>query len=379
MKSRWRWTAAIAAALVLGVLLARRDLPPSIPADAGAAGRAAQPHAATAAPRAARAGRADTTPPDQTKDPAFEQCNRDYQQAVRTRMRELAAGTPRDRIAAALWRQTLPDGYSDQTRAEIVAAMAQAADDPLALGLHAMLCDSRDGCDAGAAIERSLQADPDNLASWLQAISVAVRRGDEEQGEALLQRAARTTHIDLRWGEAALLMKTSLGPVAPTQACRDAADAIGELLNPGRAGTPDDLATVAATVSAPLPTLHGITKMCPFRDAIPVRRLGACRAVLARMGESDELIPHLAGVRAMTVLAATAAERAQWRERLRNSAWLSSQAAAVMRAEHLPLAWEKGEVAVYIALLEEAGRWPAPKGWLPADPETRAMIRGAAP
>ena len=30
--------------------------------------------------------------------------------------------------------------------------------------------------------------------------------------------------------------------------------------------------------------------------------------------------------------------------------------------------WEEGEVPVMIALLEEAGRWPAPSDWQPDDP-----------
>lgn len=255
--------------------------------------------------------------------------------------------------------------------------MAEASGDPLVIGLHAAMCNSRSDCDEDAAIDRWLQADPDNLTPWLHALSASVRRNDGARSEVLLRHAARATHIDLHWGKAALLMKTSLGPVPPTQACQDAARRIGEVFNLDRPGTADDLATVAATASAPLPTLAGIMKMCPFRDAIQARRLAACRTIFARMGGSDELLPHLIGVRAMAVLAATPEERTQWRKRLRDSAWMTSQAATAMRAEHLPLAWEKGEVAVYIALLEETGRWPAPEGWLPADPETRALIRGA--
>lgn len=104
MKGKWRWMAAIAAALALGGLLTRRDLPPVIPAKAGIAS-SEEPRATAAAsrvmPSPTRTAVDDATPPDRI-DHAFQQCERDYQKVVRARVGELAAGTPRDRIAAAL-------------------------------------------------------------------------------------------------------------------------------------------------------------------------------------------------------------------------------------------------------------------------------------
>jgi hypothetical protein len=304
-----------------------------------------------------------------TGEQAFARCQRDYQGALRLRIEALAASADtHDRLGGALLVQLQLDKSATDYRRSLDAIIEAVPDNILAVWLRAHACGSEQGCDANAAAQHLMQLEPANGAAWLPALDLAMRADDIIRAEFLLQQAARAKRFDLHWGETAQLARKAIGTPAPTRVCTAAAAAIGEALELGRPGTPDDLALASASNVPALPALHYFFALCPLHEAIPSSRLSACRQVLQRMADSDTLLAHMVGVRGLATHAATEGERTRWREELRNAEWMQSQGGPLLRAAHLPLAWEQGEVPVLIALLQESGRWPAPAGWTPDHP-----------
>jgi hypothetical protein len=304
-----------------------------------------------------------------TGEQAFARCQRDYQSALRSRIEALAAsGDTHDRLGVALLAQLQLDKNATDYRRSLDAVVEAAPDAILAAWLRAHACGLEQGCDANAAAQHLVQLEPDNGAAWLPALELAMRADDIIRAEFLLQQAARAKRFDLHWGETAQLARKAIGTPASTPTCTAAAAAIGEALELGRPGTPDDLALATASSAPVLPAFHYFFALCPLHEAIPSSRLSACRRVLQRMADSDTLLARMVGLRGLATHAATEGERTRWREELRNAEWMQSQGGPLLRAAHLPLAWEQGEVPVLIALLEESGRWPAPAGWAPDHP-----------
>ena len=300
---------------------------------------------------------------------AFVRCQRDYQNALRSRTETLASSADmHERLGAALLAQFQRDKNASDYRRSLDAVVEAAPDDVLAAWLRAHACGSEQGCDADAAARHLARLEPDNGAAWMPALDQAMRADDIVGAESLLQQAARAGRFDPHWGETAQLARKAIGTPASTPACTAAAAAIGEALELGRPGTPDDLALASASSVPALPSLHHFLALCPLHKAIPSSRLSACRAVFQRMAESDTLLAHMVGLRGLASHAPTGGERTRWREQLRNAEWMQSQGGPLLHTAHLPLAWEQGEVQVLIALLEESGHWPAPAGWAPDHP-----------
>lgn len=366
----WTWRYAQPATQV------RHDgLTRSVPG-AEAAGRTAPPPVRAAAAATATSERDSDTP--ETAH-AMARCNRDHLRAVRQRAVALSASPHgRDRLASVLLSRMGSDGGWRESG--LAAALERAPDDALIAWAAAQGCRAPH-CDQPAAIARVLRLEPDNVLAWAMAIAAEANRGDLVQADRLLQQAAGAPRADFHSGETARLVVAAIGPLPPSPACDRASAAIASALGLGRPGTMDDLSLAfgAGIANAQLPAISGILALCPGGRGIARHRQAACRRVFLRMAQSEELLVRGIGVRGLVAHAPTARERAQWRERLRELAWMSRQAGTVMQPSHLPLVWEQGEASVMVALLEAAGRWPAPASWLPDDPETRALIAGAAP
>jgi hypothetical protein len=115
-----------------------------------------------------------------------------------------------------------------------------------------------------------------------------------------------------------------------------------------------------------MPPLTSTLELCAPHKPIATHRLPACRALFTRMAGHSTLLFQMIGVRGMDTHATNAADRAYWRERRRNLAWLMKESPGMVNTpSHQHLLWEQGEVPTLIAMLEAAGRWPAPPGWLP--------------
>jgi hypothetical protein len=375
---RIRWAAGIAlGAALLAAWLWRHDRaatasPPATgrheePTHASATDAVPARRASTLASTADRVSavpaNADDASPD---DPRIERCHGDYLAAIPARTAALeASAEPRDRLGAALLRQTfagvLP-GLGDSATAGFAAAVERDPDDALAAWLYAAHCGA--GCDQYGAIGHWLKLEPDNAAAWLAALDAAMRRDDLRSAETLLRKAAAAPRIDLRWGEVAQLARRAIGTPAMTPACKQAAKALGARIGLDRPATPADMAILTANAMPPLPTLRGFLELCPLQKAIPADRLPACQSVFRLMARNDLLLLHLVGLQGLSIHAG-ATERASWVRQWHDAQWMRQQAPLFFKPEHVPLAWEQGEVAVMIALLQEAGRWPAPQDWQP--------------
>ncbi|GAB3345819.1 tetratricopeptide repeat protein [Lysobacter tyrosinilyticus] len=297
----------------------------------------------------------------------FAQCGRDYTASVTARIATLEnSREPRDRLGAALLRQSLAGESDAGIKALSVFAdiAASAPNDALAAWLSATRCSRDEDCDQDAAIEHWLRVEPDNAAAWLMALDAAMRRGDLRLAETLLRKAAAAPRIDVHYGDTAQLAAQSIGTPPTTPACAQAAESIGKAMGLDGPGTPGDMAIVAANAMPQMPPLVGFLKLCSPRQAIPAARLAACRSVFGLMARSDLLVFHWVGLRGLSVHAEPA-DRGQWLRRLRDAQWMQQQAPLLFKPEHMQLVWEQGEVAVMIALLQEAGRWPAPDDWQP--------------
>ena len=324
-----------------------------------------------------RIARAPTVPqaavvasvPQRANDEAMSACHEANARAMQARARQLAGSRDaRDRVVHALTLTTNRPGLGvDRPRAALTAAAAAAPADPWIAWTAAQYC-TAPACDRQAAIAHLLRLDSDNAFAWLLAVDEEHRRGDLVQAERLLQRAARAPRLDAYWAMSSRLVFERFGPMPLPAACDKVAAKLGEALSLHRPVTADDLMIVQAValVGMQMPPLRSILDLCPARRDIPAHRQSACRAVFARMAGSAELLYQLIGARGLESHANTATERARWRERRRNLAWLSQEAGwRIATSAHQRLIWEQGEVAVMIAALEAAGRWPAPPGWLP--------------
>jgi hypothetical protein len=301
--------------------------------------------------------------------PDMQQCQSDFRDAVRARLlRAAQSPNAQDRAGAALLAPVAfgPEAATEDTLASLQSAAERQPRDPLLAWLAASACGSEAECDRTALINRALKLESDNGAVWVLAIDAAMDRNDLTQAERLLHDTARATRFDIHWGDSARLIRATMGPQIQTPACTRAAAELGRMVQLERPGTVDDLAPVMAGTLVPIPSLHGLMRLCAVdAQQVPPLRAADCRAIYMRMADAEELISAMIGLRGMVRYAATRSERVRYRERLRNAYWLNREGGPLLGPASLQLAWEQGEVSVMTALLEEAGRWPAPADWVP--------------
>lgn len=373
MLVRMRWIAITIMILIAGLLLLPWAWERKQHRSAQVSGDKRVPIAGAAGPLVHRVPAKPPAPAGKTtapEDPDLAACHRDHMSAIQRRAAMLeAADGGREQLAYALLSQVLP-GDDDPRKREraFAAAIDRSGEDTLVAWVAVQHCKG-DQCDSQSAVAALLRLEPDNAAAWLPAMDAEVRRGDLMQADRLLFQAARAGHFNAYWDDTGRLLAKAIGPLPQTPACERAGASIAKELSLDRPGTIDDLTMVTSTAvaSAALPALNGILKLCPPSRGIARHRLVACRAMFLRMAKSDELLFNMVGARGMAMHGASPAERVQWSERLRNIEWLQRQAGALMKPSHIPLVWELGEVSVLTALLEEAGRWPAPPDWQPTD------------
>lgn len=315
-------------------------------------------------------------------DPRVQQCHKDFAAAIKARAAGLArTSDPRARAVAALLDQddaVTAEAHAQQMKQRwqaLSAAAERAPDDALLAWLDATHCRREDQCDERAATDRLLRAEPDNAAVWLLAVSRAMERNDEPAADAWLKQAARAPRLDFHWNDLGLLVVDAMSGLS-VPSCEAVPHLLGQAMGVDGTVTPDDMVAIYAVASTSAMPLHlGAHRLCPSRGSIPAARLPACRAVFARMAEGDELVSQSLGASRMLAWAETPGERAEWRERRRNLMWLQQEVAKHWRPGQTRLIFEHGEMAFLTALLEEQGRWPAPRGW-PADPALKARLDG---
>ena len=286
---------------------------------------------------------------------------------------------------------TLPVGNeSSRLLAELSAAHP---DDVHLLALHAARCS--EGCDRNTAIERLIAAEPDNLSTWLLALSAATAGEQTDSADpavdVLLAKAAQSRYYaheftDTMLRTAQAFKGMQLPPVCTSPRLRNGINILKKLFDmPDLASMeePDQLAlTMGVTAGAlMMPTYGPLSRVCAPESVSSPNRMQSCRAILTQMADGETLMDEATGTGMMARLSAgmPQVEAAHWRERYRQHLWLRQQQAELAFAMDAPSGFERlanGEVRTWQAELKRRGLWPPPADWLPDNPHDRALVTG---
>lgn len=280
------------------------------------------------------------------------------------------------RATLALMLQTDEHGVGGSPRytrsALMAAASAEHPDNPDIAWYRAKHCFASEGCDRGAAIDRLLVLEPDNLAGWLLALREAQGANNEVAVQTTLDAAAKAGYYDSRMGDTFLRVHGVLKE-RPWPASCMTPGFLREWANMARSDalpTPSDTAaiTAVALASAEMPAYAAVRDACIGKQgaALPQARSEACRSVFGKIADGDMLIDRMIGDAMMVQLTAGTAEHEHWRERYRQARWLmANQQKLESDFPHVMRRWTEGEVRVMQQELAARNLWPAPSDWLP--------------
>jgi len=333
--------------------------------------------------------------------PAVASWNEAFSAAMSARAAELAAtGTAEGFLAAALI--DLPSDFHATHPGDapapgwMQAAIEARPTTPLvqwmaANGCPLMLSQVVE-CDRERALERLLELDGDNAAVHLMAASFASTAGDEVAARTHLARAAALPRHD-NYGSDLLriIVDARRGASLPRMpdevvAYHQASDAV--------VASAEDVSAVYSIsqwAAQVLPTFTGAMNLCRRDEASLARDSGLrqdCLGALAHLAGSDAtIIEPLVALRTL-VRYSQGAGKTRWKARLRQVAWLHEQAlrlapdwpgANIESSEYVDWLIEEGELGAFRHLLREHGiPVEPPPGWLPDNPDHRALLSGDA-
>lgn len=327
---------------------------------------------------------------------AAKRCEEDAHQATRARWETLGRSSDRDdRIAHALLANMFDDNAGESTRllGELSAASPEDAD---LLWFHATRCQRKHGCDAHAAGERLVAAEPGNLANWLVVLSQAANNAgttnDDAALDGLLARAAQSRYYAQRHVDAFLRTYQSLRDLPVPASCNTPDALAGRRLMQqmgvrGLEGSMQSgemaLTTAIAAMTTYMPSGGRIDLLCPSTESLPRARMQSCRSIAALMADGETLLDQALGLGMMVRLTEGLPEHeaAQWRERYRQHRWLMEQRDMAFELD-MSTAYARmteGEARTHQAELQRQGRWPPPADWLPRDEHARSLITGSPP
>ncbi|MBX9401187.1 hypothetical protein K4L06_07660 [Lysobacter sp. BMK333-48F3] len=355
-------------------------------AAAAAAAAQADRTAAASADRAShrREGQAATVSTAPAAAKAMARLTDDISAALKAHLHKLAArGQARDHLDIALLLPLIesdPPFDPSRRRDALVRARDLSEHRALVAWLEAIDCLGVDGCEPGPAIDRLQQIEPDNAAVWLLALDRAAPAAAGSQTDtAVLNRAAQASRYDDHLAGTSRETLRALQAVPWPPLDHHAETALRHMLE-----IPDSTpaAQLGPALVASYATAVGIqTFGRTFENCSPgvvlapgSTRLAPCRAVMRLIADGDSLLAQAMGTTRMVLLTPDGPDAALWRERLRQSHWLRTNAAEISSPT---LAWairEHGEVPALRAELERRGRGDAPPGWLPEHPRGRALI-----
>lgn len=327
---------------------------------------------------------------------AVEQCSREILGAIRERTRQLAVrDDARSQLAFGLMAQFAteeaqmqvaiadPGKWMKQQRAVTQRALGRALELAPAHADVAWLAAQHcfDGAECEGVQQALLEAEPDNKATWLMAMSWARARGDDAALGQAFARAAQAIRYDTHRGatvQAVLEAYTGL----PTPAvCKD--PTVQAAMRKDVPGIRDfdamSFLEITALAGENAQVIHGaaLGKMCDAEQGAslsPARR-NDCIGIYTAMAGGGTLVEESVATSNLVRLTAGTAEGAAWRERYRNQRWLSSQLGNGAAWTHLRVEDHvAGELQVLQDVLRAEGRWPAPADWLPADERARSLI-----
>ncbi|MDX1550076.1 MAG: hypothetical protein R3278_05960 [Lysobacter spongiicola] len=331
--------------------------------------------------------------------PAVTKWNEQFNAAMSARAAELAAaGTAEGLLAAALIEPPLTDAAAHSSDAPAPVWMQAALDarptTPLVQWVAASDCPLSPvvECDRERALERLLELDGDNAAVHLMAASFASSAGDEVAARTHLARAAELPRYNNYGSDLfRIIVDARRGASLPRMpdevvAYHQAADAL--------MASAEDVSAVSSIsqwAAQVLPTFTGVMDLCRRDESSLVRDSGLrqdCLGAFAHLAGSDAtIIEPLVALRTL-VRYSEGAEKGRWKTRLRQVAWLHEQAlqlapgwpgASIESAQYVDWLMEEGELGAYRRVLREHGiPVEPPPGWLPDNPDHRALLSGDA-
>jgi hypothetical protein len=347
------------------------------------------------------------TPYRLESDPRLAAANRAWHDTwranVEAHLRTVAArGAPRDLLAAGLLWPPEDDGghisgrgSSTKTQASAWLQAAQDTNRDDALVDWVLLADgcgmARITCDRQALLERLLRSEGGNAQILLLAYHDAIERGDTAAAERYWQAASQAPRHDMLLGSLGSLLVRTLRDVPAPALGPDLAAALGDDMGLGRLATPRDMAdSVAFAVNAAitLPSFAPLTRRCTSTVAkLPSETITSCRRIYTLLADDQStLITSLIALPRLVEWAENDAARDMARERLRRFAWMYTSAfrlrqeptvAGHMPEDHLDRVFRDGELAAMRHQLQLNGiPTEPPAGWVPDNPEWRALLTG---
>jgi hypothetical protein len=248
-------------------------------------------------------------------------------------------------------------------------------------------------CDRQRLLERVIAGDPGNAETLLLAYQNAVERKDAAAAEAYWQSAGRASHYRSRINEVGALMASVLHASPSPELDPKLAAAMGEDLGLGRSATSKDLGDVvvmALNVAIALPALQPLQQRCTARvGQLPAEARRVCKQIYGLLAAdgSTLIVPSFALPR-LVEWADGEDERAAARERLRRFTWIYEAGlrqyllpanARRLPVDHMERMFRDGELAAMRQQLAFAGvAVEPPAGWLPDNPEWRALLAANA-
>ena len=226
-----------------------------------------------------------------------------------------------------------------------------------------------------------LQAEPDNAAAWLRAMTWARARKDDKAVEEAFKRAAATPRYDTHRGSARLAVMEGYAGLQTPLACMDTRlqTWVRKHLPQGRlldASLFVEIIALAGEQASPFVGSE-LLSLCKAEDGgtLSADRQAGCVRIYTAMADSDEAVEQAIATRELIGLMRDAPDSPAIRERYRRLQWLFEE----QRRDSSQFGMDTNEVASMQETLTKAGRWPPPADWLPKDERARSLILTGRP
>ena len=339
----------------------------------------------------------DPEKPDATVMAAGKQCGHALMAAMRERTRQLGRrDDATSQLAFALtpymefegFQQSNQDGMRLllEHRAVQERAFARAREldptHPDVAWLAAEKC--FEGPECAAAQQAALQAEPDNAAVWVRAMTWARMRGDNVAMQNAFKRAVAAPQYDTHRGSTLLAIMDGYAGMPTPAACTDSrVQALIRKELPGdRTFDAALLIEMMAMAGEVQNAIYGmeLRAMCKAEDGgvLPRGRQADCVRIYSTMASDPDTVEQWMALSQLVELTAGAPEGPALRERFRQLQWLfEQQQKNAKELDHLAIG--ASDVETMQAALAKAGRWPPPADWLPEDERSRSLILTGRP
>ena len=339
----------------------------------------------------------DQEKPDPVAMAAAERCAEEMAAGMRERTRQLATrNDATSQLAYALTVQMVSEA-SPESEEEIERflaeqrtvqqrAFARARElDPTHPDIAWLAAEKCfEGPECVAAQQASLQAEPDNTAVWLRAMTWARMRKDDAALEDAFKRAVAAPRYDSHRGSTLLAVMDGYAGLPTPAVCVDTGvqALILKELPGGRAFDAAVFVEMMALAGEIATAIYGmeLRTLCKVEDggALPKGRQADCVRIYSAMASGPSTVEQWMALSQLVELTADTPEGAAHRERYRNLEWLMQEQRKDWKQFDY-LAMGTNEVETLQVALAKAGRWPPPANWLPEGERARSLILTGRP